>query len=276
MKLSYLALLFFFQSASAVLPVSDLTNLEKARTSFEKGRFEEALKTYALIPKESDYWAIALEEKSWSFFRLDQYDKSLAGVTTLTSPALSGIVGTEPFLLKALIQLRTCDYKAIFKTLEDYKKIKRDQVMQMQTLAKTGSSPGFEKALAEWIKEPKKWESAGENVAFMPRLFHRDLKIQALMRQNDLQGVRTRIQQLADVESKDNARILQKLQLVEVEAIQGLHLLGPDSGTQGSLEKKSDYDLVFNDNGKEVWLDELDKVQTQVKRCKALKGRTML
>jgi hypothetical protein len=83
-----------------------------------------------------------------------------------------------------------------------------------------------------------------------------------------------RLQELAKVENDENYRILQKLNLIEVESIQRVHMESKFTHVQGQVQPGKD-DLVFEDDKNDVWLDELNSYQAKVSRCAKKSGRTM-
>jgi hypothetical protein len=201
--------------------------------------------------------------------------KALAAARTLTSPALSGLTTTEPFLLRALVQLKLCDYVGVFQTLKDFRLQKRDQVIAIQQIAQTQRNPISTQTLQLWMNDTKNWKALGPNLAKMPQLFYTDSLMLAAAKAKSLSRLEKRLQQLAIVENNENHRILQKLNLIEVEGVQRVHIATQFNKKQGETLEKSDDDLVFKDSKEDVWLDELDNYQATVDRCEKKSGRTM-
>jgi hypothetical protein len=81
--------------------------------------------------------------------------------------------------------------------------------------------------------------------------------------------MKTRLQKLATEETNDNVKVVQKLNLVEVEAIQRLHAdvdLDKKLFVKGDYKKTTSDQLVFLDDGR-PWIDELDKYEVRAKAC---------
>ena len=97
----------------------------------------------------------------------------------------------------------------------------------------------------------------------------------AAAKAKSLSRLEKRLQQLAVVENNENHRILQKLNLIEVEGVQRVHIATQFNNKQGETLDKSDDDLVFKDSKDDIWLDELDSYQATVDRCEKKSGRTM-
>lgn len=253
---------------------NDQSIFKKARNSFEQKKYVESIEEYNKIPQTSDRYFLALEEKAWAHLQLDQYDKALAHTRTLTSSALTGLVGTEPFLLQALIQLKICDYVGVFQTLKDFKKYKRTQIEAIQSLAKTKQNGVSRKTLETWITNTEDWKQLGPALSQMPQLFYHDKIMLSAAKSKNMKALEDRLQKLAITENNENYRILQKLNLIEVESIQRVHIASEFNRKQGETIEKSSNDLVFKDSN-EVWIDELDSYQATVNRCKKKSGRTM-
>ncbi len=249
--------------------------LSTARKLFEQKKFNEALNEYQKIPNKSDRYLIVLEEKAWTYIHLNQYDKALAASRTLTSPALSGLTTTEPFLLKALVQLKICDYVGVFQTLKDFKTQKREQIVAIQEIAKTRQNSVSRPTLEKWMTNTEDWKSLGPALAKMPQLFYHDKGMLAAAKNKSIAQMERRLQELAVFENNENHRILQKLNLIEVEGVQRVHIASQFNQKQGETLEKSDDDLVFKDSKDDVWLDELDSYQATIDRCQKKSGRTM-
>lgn len=253
---------------------SEQQTFKLARQLFEKKKFAEAIKEYEKIPQSSDRYFLAIEEKSWAHLHLDNIDKAIAGSRTLTSPALSGLVGAEPYLLQAISQLKICDYVAVFQTLKDFKQYKRAQVEAVQKIAKNKRNEVSRQVLENWMQNPSDWKRLGSALSQMPQLFYHDKTMLNAAKSQNMSLAEKRLQELATAENNENYRILQKLNLIEVESIQRVHIATEFNRKQGETLVKDKNDLVFEDSD-EVWLDELDSYQATVNRCKTKSGRTM-
>lgn len=141
----------------------------------------------------------------------------------------------------------------------------------------------------------------GESVKSMPRLFYKDLKFQQAVLELKMakaaipvlenaklnkkqKSILTRLQkiaadgqaraearlkELALRENDQNFKMLQKLNLIEVETIQRIHAdreMDRESFRKGQFAKAGDDQLVFPDDGR-PWIDELDKYQVKVNSC---------
>lgn len=277
---------------------ADKENLELARQLFAKGDYAAARNAYNKISKASPYWLQAVEEKAWTHFRENDLTASLAQTKTLLAPHFASYVGSEPYFLQALAQLKSCNYKEVFETNRLFKEKQKPRLAEIQELSKTGLNDALKNVMATAETFPIKFSDIGENAPHLPHLFFKDLEFQRqLLRfklsekalaalqshggSNKLQDtlgktkstserqLQNRMKELAIQETNANFKIVQKLNLVEVETIQRLH---NDIELDKSLFKRGDFkktdvdQLVFVDDGR-PWIDELDKYEVRMKSC---------
>ncbi|MBX2996452.1 MAG: hypothetical protein KF681_16645 [Bdellovibrionaceae bacterium] len=275
--------------------------MNEARALYGKGQFEQALAKYNEVPRGSDLWLEAVEEKGWAYHREKDFEKALAQTKTLLSNPFLSIVGSEPFFLQSLSQLKICDYKGILETHKLFKESQRQRLVELQGLSETGKSEALAKLIEKNDQFPLSFENVGESVKSMPRLFYKDLKFQQAVLELKMakaaipvlenaklnkkqKSVLTRLQkiaadgqaraearlkELALRENDQNFKMLQKLNLIEVETIQRIHAdreMDRESFRKGQFAKAGDDQLVFPDDGR-PWIDELDKYQVKVNSC---------
>ncbi|WP_374001149.1 hypothetical protein [Bdellovibrio bacteriovorus] len=273
-------------------------SMKKARLAFSKGQFDESLKLYNQIPKGSDYWFEAIEEKGWAYFRKNDAEKALAQTKTLISPQFGEVVNSEAYFLRSLTQLKICDYKGVFETHEAFKERQKNRVLEVQKLAETGMNESFAKVLSRTVNFPLKASDVAESLLTLPVLYYKDLDLQKEMlrfkvsekalailkdrntqptlqsqvskiQQESFAKLKNRMKQLAKDESEANFRIVQKLNLIEVEAIHRIHTdmkLAQELYSKGDFNKTGEDQLVFMDDGR-PWIDELDKYDVAAKTC---------
>lgn len=99
----------------------DLMNITAARMLYEKGFLDAAIKYYKGVPKKSDYWFVAQEEMAWSYIRKGEPQNTLAVTKSLVHPGFKALIGPETVFLRALSELKICDYQSATQTLKDYK-----------------------------------------------------------------------------------------------------------------------------------------------------------
>jgi hypothetical protein len=278
----------------------DKKKMEKARKIFAKGKYEEARSLYNEVKKSSSYWLEAVEERAWTYFRESNFDDALAQSKTLLAPQFASYVGSEAYFLQALTSLKTCNYKSVFETNKNFKEKQKERLVEIQALSTTGMNEAFKNVLSKTETFPMVFSELGENVKHLPQLFYKDLELQKQLmryklamigldslaskesgdysslsqklettRTKSLEALKSRMKKLAAEETEDNFKIVQKLNLVEVEAIQRLHAdLDMDKNlfVKGDYKKTTADNLVFLDDGR-PWIDELDKYEVRAKTC---------
>lgn len=286
-------------------PSDDRKAMQKGRDLFSENKFAESIEAYNKVSKNSDFWLESVEEKAWAYVRMNEMDKALAQTKTLMSPVFNSVVGSEPFFLRSLAQLRICDYKGVFETNQLFKESQRARIKEMQNLADHGTSAAVDSAISKIKTIPVTISDMGNDVKMMPRLFYRDREFlksalrmkmaeaalpalkqalaegtskasvqKAIERLESNQkvariAIKERVKELAQTETNENFKMLQKLNLIEVETIQRVHIdQGADKKayTKGENVKAGANDLVFEDDG-HPWIDELDKYQVQTNSC---------
>lgn len=285
-----------------------------ARKLYSQGQYTAAIKQYDRVPKGTDEWLEAVEEKGWAFLRMGQTDRALAQTKTLVSPTFRGIVGTEPFYLQSLTQLRVCDYVSVLETHKLLKESQRERMMALQNLADTGRSKELDQVIARVDRFPLKLSDLGEESRVLPRMFHRDIDAQTAILQIRLseagipalqasaasntryrtlamrqikrlqeqsaqarKNLQARVKTLASRETDRNFELLQKINIIEVETIQRVHIdQALDKGlySQGEFAKTNVDQMVFVDDG-HPWIDELDKFQVRLNACPGKVRRKM-
>jgi len=93
-----------------------------ARIFYSAGDFERALKYYDEIEKYSDHWLQALFEKSWAFFRLHNYERSMGNLHTLNSPYFEEQYFPESRVLQAVILYTNCRYEDAIVVVDQFVK----------------------------------------------------------------------------------------------------------------------------------------------------------
>lgn len=277
-------------------------SLKKARLQFARGEYNEAITTYNTIPRANAYWFSAVEEKGWAYFRQENYEKALAQTKTLLAPPFAEIVNSEAFLLQSLSQLKICDYKGVFETHNVFKEKQKARILAVQNLIQSGWNEDLALVIKKADKFPLTLDDMGDAVQKLPLLIYKDVEFQkqtlrlvasnavitlietkskadskyaTLMKNieqskaDSLLNLKKRIRELARNENEKNFKIIQKLNLVEVEAIQRIHTdiaLPEELYKKGQFQEVSDDKLVFMDDGK-PWIDELDKFEVSAKSC---------
>ena len=113
----------------------DLANLTAARLLYQRGFLEAAIKYYEKVNKTSEYWWTAQEELAWSYIRKGQPQNTLAVTRTLMVSEFAPQVGPETVMLRALAQLKVCDYPGVVKSIDEYRKRYRGRALRLLKVA---------------------------------------------------------------------------------------------------------------------------------------------
>ncbi|MCB0421990.1 MAG: hypothetical protein KDD61_13415 [Bdellovibrionales bacterium] len=253
--------------------------LNIARNYFQMKMFKSALMYYNKVPKTSELWLMAVEERAWSKVRLGQYDQALADTATLLSPVFSHISSPETHYLYGYINLAVCNYKNVFKNTELFKK---RHVARISALEKFQSrqARGWVQGLTQKIAEKGVQEGLDrDSLALFPRFFYKYKKIRDLLRKvesskkaslAEILQMETLLAAYARYDLNEYRIVIKKLQLIEADVIQRIHIDETLLGQRrwNSQEKQVDpYALKFPFDEEDVWVDELDNYDVRAKSC---------
>ncbi len=272
---------------------SDRLLMTKARLLYQDGDVRGALKVYKQVPSDSDWWIESLEERAWGHLRIGEHGPALAQLNTLKAPMFKPLVGPEPYFLTGLIHLRVCDYPKVFDSIKTFKTEYRERLVAIQTLAKAGQTESSLKALAKLQAGPLTLHTIISEANLLPRFLLRDREfvqhLENLKKEQSKKGqsesfaltnqskalanqsltlASRRLKALAERDLKEMSEILKKMQLLEAEVIQRIHIAEKPKGRAHRAVDlpKGEEVLVFNDTG-EFWLDELDNYYVNTKGC---------
>lgn len=288
---------------------NDQLELATARVLYQKGDVDQAIQHYSAVPKSSDFWNEAIEERAWAYLRKNDHDRALSDLTTVLSPAFAKTTGPEPYFLLELESLKVCDYPKILKTSKLFKERHKERLSELEKLAKTGVNKGINSVFSGFDESGYTSVAAGSAAQWMPRNFMRDRefaknmklrtdlmtenrraqsklkdlassdpKFAAVLAENQQQAdlaraaAALRLKQLAEIEIVEYRHILNKLHIVEGEVVERLHVDESLKGKRRDVAPIADAHntISFPYSDKEVWLDELDHYQSSVKNCPSL------
>jgi hypothetical protein len=78
----------------------------------------------------------SLEETAWAQFRLGHPEETIARLKTVINPVFKSESPSEAYFLLGLAQLRVCDFKSVFKTIDLFKKNFADIAKQLEATNK--------------------------------------------------------------------------------------------------------------------------------------------
>lgn len=100
---------------------NQLAILSMARVFFSTGQFQTSVKYYDQVPLDSVLWLDALFEASWTFFRMNNHEKALGNLHTLSSPFFGDEYLPEADILRAVIFYSNCNYDKARETINDFR-----------------------------------------------------------------------------------------------------------------------------------------------------------
>ena len=89
-----------------------------ARVLYQGKRFEESVRVYRTVPKDTDYWHDVLLESSWAYLRAARFRSALSNFQTLHSPFYVNHYQPESLILRSYIYLYICRYYEMEKVLD--------------------------------------------------------------------------------------------------------------------------------------------------------------
>lgn len=152
----------------------DIQYVTAARLLYQQGYLAPAIGYYQKIDKKSEYWFTAQEEMAWSYIRKGEPQNTLAVTQTLLHKDFAPHVGPEVLFLRALANLKVCDYPAVIGAINSFRERFKERSKVMVTLAESGQSPDIDKLLAALRKGRVKLLSLGQSAGRIPRFVSRD------------------------------------------------------------------------------------------------------
>lgn len=293
----------------------DKIEIQLARVLYQRNRLNEAIDSYTLIPKSSEFWLDAIEERAWAHLRLGNYDKARSDITTLLASTFKDYANAEAYVLAAITNLRICDYPRILEDSRKFKEWHIARIQEMESLADKGVNKEIINILNKMDETGADLSAAAGKLASLPRMALRSVDfvqpintrtqlIKEIRRAQELKGrlevmggsqklnqlvewagrqaqsLRTKslreLKSLAAQEVKDYRVIVNKLKLAEVEVIHRMNVDESLQGKRGELgEVSQGRDVLVFPFVEEVWVDELDNYQARVKDCPTTKGASL-
>jgi tetratricopeptide (TPR) repeat protein len=115
----------------------DRVFLSMGRLNYEVGNFDKAITAYGNVERTGPNWMESLEETAWAEFRLGRPEETIAKLKTVINPVFKNESTSEAYFLLSLAQLRVCDFKSVFKTIELFKKNFAETAKQLEATNKT-------------------------------------------------------------------------------------------------------------------------------------------
>lgn len=160
----------------------ELMNITAARMLYEKGFIDAAIKYYQTVGMNSDYWFDAQEELAWSYLRKSEPQNTAAVTKTFLNPKFASLTGPEVFQLRAMAQLKICDYEGATETLKAYRDLMKPRVVGLLSLSEGKSQEILESVITDLKKGDMNWKKMGTRALSMPRFISRDRALSQFVR----------------------------------------------------------------------------------------------
>lgn len=290
----------------------DLMNMTAARLLYQNAYFDAAIKYYEKVKKASDYWVEAQEEIAWSFLKKGQPQNALAVGETLIHPGLINLVGPEALFVKSIGHLKVCDYSAVLESLSLFPKSFKERLARLSVLSANPDNDKVNFALDQLQKGRLNPVSLQSRMQYLPRRILLDKKlfdlVQAekiikaegdvsekiyiqtltytglqssfdLLKQRGLRRAQEakalslqRVKELAQQDSEEIKKVLNKLHIVEAEVIQQVgqaeriaKLNKIDTPVKKGSTGSQSRDVLIFPADKERWFDEISNYRVNVK-----------
>jgi tetratricopeptide (TPR) repeat protein len=160
----------------------DIMTMTAARLLYQNGYLAAAIKYYEKVPKSSDYWFDGQEEMAWSYIRKGQPQDAIALTTTFVNSSFASQVGPEPLFLRALAELKICDYPSVINTLNLFRERFKERVKLLSALKDKTDSPSVVNLLARLRAGSVTLKDLSADAGKLPRFVTRDQVLLQLVR----------------------------------------------------------------------------------------------
>lgn len=152
----------------------DLMNITAARFLYENGYMDAAINYYKKVNKKSDLWLEAQEEIAWSYIRKGEAQNTIAVTESLVIPGFKSMVGPETIFVRALGEIKVCDYPSVAKSLTMFKDRFRPKIVELLKITEGANTPAVKDYIARSKQKRLKLIELGDTAAKLPRLITRD------------------------------------------------------------------------------------------------------
>ena len=111
-----------------------------ARVLYQGGNFDDSIKIYRSIPRDTSYFYDSLLENSWNYLRSGKFRSALSNFQSLHSPFYQDRYQPESLILRAYIYLYICKYYEMEKILNFFNAIYKPLLREVNQSLKLGSS----------------------------------------------------------------------------------------------------------------------------------------
>ena len=126
------------EGITAVNRVAALMGL--ARVLYQGERFEDSIKVYRSIPRDTPYFYDSLLENSWNYLRSGKFRSALSNFQSLHSPFYNDRYQPESLILRAFIYLYICRYYEMEKVLDFFNAVYKPVLQEIRKSLRWGNS----------------------------------------------------------------------------------------------------------------------------------------
>jgi len=111
-----------------------------ARVLYQGGQFENSIKVYRSIPRDTPYFYDSLLENSWNYLRSGKFRSALSNFQSLHSPFYNDRYQPESLVLRSFIYLYICKYYEMEKVLDYFNAVYKPIYENINKSLKWGGS----------------------------------------------------------------------------------------------------------------------------------------
>ncbi len=113
----------------------------KARASYQKKDWSQAIETYREVPRDTMSWHDTLFESSWAMLRSGRFRSALSNFQSLHSAYYEDFYLPESLLLRAIVYLYICKYDEMDKVLNLFNRVYKPVFRDVEKALTTLDSP---------------------------------------------------------------------------------------------------------------------------------------
>lgn len=148
-----------------------------ARVLYQGKKFNESIKVYRSIPKDTKYFHDVLLENSWNFLRSGKFRSALSNFQSLHSSFYDNFYQPESLILRAYVYLYICKYYEMEKVLNLFNSLYLPSLTQVRQSLKWGKLyPSYFNAIMEAKKLKDKGKLTEGSSSIHPIVLNRVLR----------------------------------------------------------------------------------------------------
>jgi len=118
-----------------------MATMALARIFYSTRQFDTSVKYYDMVPNDSEQWLDSLFEKSWAYYKDENYARALGNIQTVNSPYFEEEFYPEAHVLKAVIFFKNCHYDEALETIDPFYKDYYAVMKELETALEANTDP---------------------------------------------------------------------------------------------------------------------------------------